>query len=72
MWNVWTNISNAYWQYAYRRRTYDVDYSGENVIIIPENIAPITANLVSNVNTKGVCGVIYTSGSTGTPKGTLK
>ena len=51
--------------------TYDVDYSAENVIVIPEEITPVKDNPICNVKPKDVCGIIYTSGSTGTPKGTL-
>ena len=51
--------------------TYDVDYSEENLIVIPDKIAPIKDNPVCNAAPKDVCGIIYTSGSTGTPKGTL-
>ena len=51
--------------------TYDVDYSAENVIVIPEEITLVKENPVCNTNPKDICGIIYTSGSTGTPKGTL-
>ncbi len=51
--------------------TYDVDYSADNVFVIPESITPIKDNPVCTVNPKDICGIIYTSGSTGTPKGTL-
>ncbi len=51
--------------------TYDVDYSANNVIVIPKSITPVKDNPVCNAKPIDVCGIIYTSGSTGTPKGTL-
>lgn len=51
--------------------TYDVDYSADNVIVIPEEIALVKDNPVCSAKPKDICGIIYTSGSTGTPKGTL-
>lgn len=51
--------------------TYNVDYTADNTIEIPEEITPVAENILCEVNTKDICGIIYTSGSTGTPKGTL-
>ncbi len=51
--------------------TYNVDYTADNTIEIPEEITPVAENVLCQVNPKDICGIIYTSGSTGTPKGTL-
>jgi len=51
--------------------TYNVDYTADNTVKIPEDITPVVGNVLCRVNSKDICGIIYTSGSTGTPKGSL-